>query len=111
SPDLERELGEAVGDHLILQRHAADAADVRLASGVRAAHAEAEPFDLAAAVVDQMQPRPPAIGNEAREHDLAPEQPQAAPLVGEPTPDLQREATGIGGVRPRELGAPDLDGE
>ena len=83
---------------MILQRSAPGAFDLGVAGAIGAAHPDAQPLDLAAAVVDQVQPDPPGIAGEPRNHHLAAVDPQGSLLVRELTPDLQREGAGVGGV-------------
>ena len=63
---------------------------------VGAAQPDAQPFDLAPAVVEEMQPDLRAIAGEPADDDLAPVDAQRPLLVGELTADLQRERAGIG---------------
>src|SRR6185503_13333364 len=91
----QRELGEAAFDHALLERDAPDPGDVALALRERASHAHAQALEIAAAVVDEVQPPAVGIAGQARDHTLAPVETQRAPFVAELAPQLQRERAGI----------------
>jgi thiamine biosynthesis lipoprotein len=106
-----RELGRTAGDNAILKRERADAGDARVTTGISAAQADAQPLDLAAAVVEQVQPRAAGSGRQPADHDLAAVDAQRPPVVGELTTDLERERARIGGLLARVLGSADPDVE
>src|SRR5712691_2749 len=105
------ELGGSARDDLVLQWETPRACDVRFPLVIDSAHPNAQPLDLAPAVVDQMQSRPSGIAREAADDDLAPVDPQRSLLIRELTTDLEGEATRIGGLFARVLRSPDPDGD
>ena len=98
---------------MILERSAPGALNdaVGVADAIGAAHPDAESFNVAAGVVDQVQPDAPGIASEPRNHHLAPVNPQGALLVRELTPDLEREGAGVGGLSRGIVAAADGDVE
>src|SRR5262245_17428498 len=86
-----RELGRGIRDRLIQQFAAAEAGDVHRTAGIRTTNANAKPFDLAAAVVEQVQPDSGGIAGEPADDDLAAEDSQRPLVVAELTPDLEGE--------------------
>ena len=77
------------------------------------AHANPKTLDLAASVVEEVQPDARAITGQAPDHDLASINPEAPLIVCQLTPDLLREAARVGRFFLRILRAadPDVDPE
>ena len=104
-----REFGRPAGNGKILQRHASCAGDERLALAVLAAQPDAQPFDVAPAVVEEMQPDLPAVAGEPADDDLAAIHPHRPLVVGQFAPNLLRKRAWVGGLRQRVGGGSDRD--
>src|SRR5215510_5524913 len=84
----------------ILRLDASDSESARLGASVIAAQPQAQPVDLAPAVIQQAQSRARAVAGEAADHRLAPVNAQAAIFVAEPLANLLRELARISRLRP-----------
>jgi hypothetical protein len=82
-----------------------------LGGGAIPADAHAEPFQLAPAVVQQVQPEPGPVAREAGDHHLAAEEAQAPLLVAEAAADLEDERARIGGRALRVIARAEPHGE
>src|SRR5258705_2181660 len=65
------ELSGPLRDHLVLQWETTRACDVDFPIAVDSAQPNAQPLDLAPAIVDHLQPGPSSIGRQPADDDLA----------------------------------------
>src|SRR5262245_39375241 len=87
----------------ILRLDASDSESARLGASVIAAQPQAQPVDLAPAVIQQAQSRARAVAGEATDHRLGPVNAQAAVFVAEHPANLLREPARVGRLRLRIL--------
>ena len=76
---------------------------------VVAAQPDAQPFDVAPAVVEEMQPDLPAVAGEPADDDLASIHPHRPLLIGQLAPNLLRKRAWVGRLRQRVGGGSDRD--
>jgi hypothetical protein len=84
---------------------------VGLARRPRPAQSDPQALDVAAAVVEELHAQPDGVPRDARQHHLASEQAQRAPLVAELGANLERERVGIPGLALRVGPGAELDHE